>query len=70
MAPSFRRGFPATFGFIIAAIMAVISIRLLLLREQKKDPEAPETSLEAGVVIEHDKTADSAGEADKATEKK
>ncbi|KAI8160170.1 hypothetical protein K4K49_003220 [Colletotrichum sp. SAR 10_70] len=69
MAPSFRRGFPATFGFIIAAIIAVISIRLLLLREQKKNPEAPGTSLEAGVVIEHDKTADSAGEADRATEK-
>ncbi|KAM0551198.1 hypothetical protein ACHAPJ_008540 [Fusarium lateritium] len=35
MAPDFRRGFPATFGFALAAIFAVIVIRLLVRREKK-----------------------------------
>ncbi|KAK1222183.1 hypothetical protein PQX77_014981 [Marasmius sp. AFHP31] len=36
MAPSFRYGFPATFGFVIAAIIVVIGIQVLAVREQRK----------------------------------
>ncbi|EMR66286.1 putative pantothenate transporter liz1 protein [Eutypa lata UCREL1] len=36
MAPTFRRGFPATWGFVIAAIFAVILIRFLVFREQRR----------------------------------
>ncbi|KXH65662.1 pantothenate transporter liz1 [Colletotrichum salicis] len=53
MAPSFRYGFPATFGFIMAAIIAVIGIRLLVLREQKQGSKDGETTLESGRVEFH-----------------
>ncbi|KAH8596063.1 pantothenate transporter liz1 [Bisporella sp. PMI_857] len=36
MAPTFRRGFPATFGFVIAAILIIISIQLKVLSERRK----------------------------------
>ncbi|KAI0137121.1 pantothenate transporter liz1 [Xylariales sp. AK1849] len=57
MAPSFRRGFPATFAFVIAAILAVTLIRLLVFREQRREPEASSENVEAVVVTynEHDK---------------
>ncbi|TDZ33192.1 Pantothenate transporter liz1 [Colletotrichum spinosum] len=65
MAPSFRRGFPATFGFIIAAMIAVTGIRLLVLREQKKNPQATEVSLEGGVIGQSDKGVVDPGDVDK-----
>ncbi|KAF6826323.1 pantothenate transporter liz1 [Colletotrichum musicola] len=72
MAPSFRRGFPATFGFIFAAMIAVITIRLLIWREQKRNVTSPETSLESGVLEPQDESIDVVvdGESDKVTEKK
>ncbi|KAJ6060700.1 hypothetical protein N7444_002554 [Penicillium canescens] len=36
MAPTFRYGFPATFGLVIAAIFGVIVIQLFVLRDSKK----------------------------------
>ncbi|KAL4811632.1 major facilitator superfamily domain-containing protein [Aspergillus spinulosporus] len=36
MAPSFRYGFPATFGLVIAAIFSVIAIRLFIWREERR----------------------------------
>ncbi|KAI1143202.1 pantothenate transporter liz1 [Hypoxylon sp. FL0543] len=36
MAPTFRYGFPATFGFVIAAIIAVLVIRLLVWRDEHR----------------------------------
>ncbi|GKT61727.1 pantothenate transporter liz1 protein [Colletotrichum tofieldiae] len=69
MAPSFRYGFPSTFGFIIAAIAAVVAIRLLVRREQKQRSEEPEAALEAGPVEYHPEGADSIGESDKADKK-
>ncbi|KAL1861519.1 hypothetical protein Daus18300_008781 [Diaporthe australafricana] len=50
MAPSFRYGFPATFGFVFAAIIAVIIIRLLVLRESKNRLKSTEDLGEGGVV--------------------
>ncbi|KAL2835402.1 pantothenate transporter liz1 [Aspergillus pseudoustus] len=36
MAPSFRYGFPGTFGLVIAAIISVIVIRLFILRDERR----------------------------------
>ncbi|KAL3437832.1 major facilitator superfamily domain-containing protein [Aspergillus tetrazonus] len=36
MAPSFRYGFPATFGLVIAAIISVIAIRLFIWRDERR----------------------------------
>ncbi|KAH8700251.1 pantothenate transporter liz1 [Talaromyces proteolyticus] len=35
-APSFRKGFPATFGFVIAALVVIAIIQVLVLREGRK----------------------------------
>ncbi|KAK1543875.1 pantothenate transporter liz1 [Colletotrichum paranaense] len=69
MAPTFRYGFPATFGFIIAAIIAVVGIRLLVFREQKRGSQDGETTLESGQVEFHPERNESIGEIDK-TDKK
>ncbi|WQF85861.1 Putative major facilitator superfamily, MFS transporter superfamily [Colletotrichum destructivum] len=69
MAPTFRYGFPATFGFIIVAILAVTGIHFLVLREQKRSSGEPETALEAGPIEYHPEGADSIGESDKAEKK-
>ncbi|KAI7774156.1 pantothenate transporter liz1 [Diaporthe eres] len=50
MAPTFRYGFPATFGFVFAAIIAVIIIRLLVWRESKNRLNSSDDSGEGGVV--------------------
>ncbi|KAL3482084.1 major facilitator superfamily domain-containing protein [Aspergillus californicus] len=36
MAPSFRYGFPGTFGLVIAAIISVVVIQLLVLRDRRR----------------------------------
>ncbi|KAL4762845.1 major facilitator superfamily domain-containing protein [Aspergillus foveolatus] len=36
MAPSFRYGFPATFGLVIAATVSVIAIRLFIWRDERR----------------------------------
>ena len=36
MAPTFRRGFPTTFALVIAALIMIVGIQLLALREQRK----------------------------------
>ncbi|KAF4778692.1 pantothenate transporter liz1 [Colletotrichum scovillei] len=69
MAPTFRYGFPATFGFIIAAIIAVVGIRLLVFREQKRGSKDGETTLESGGVEFHPEGNESIGESD-GTDKK
>lgn len=53
-------------------MIAVITIRLLLWREQKHNVTPSETSLESGVLEQKDKAADVTVdvESDKATEKK
>ncbi|KAJ9157315.1 Major facilitator superfamily [Pleurostoma richardsiae] len=43
MAPTFRYGFPATFGLVIAAIIAVIGIQLMVLRERRRARRASTT---------------------------
>ena len=35
MAPRFRYGFPATFGFVIAGLVAILAIRTLHLMEMR-----------------------------------
>ncbi|KAL4787746.1 major facilitator superfamily domain-containing protein [Aspergillus varians] len=37
MAPSFRYGFPTTFGLVIAAIVGVVVIQLFVLRDKRKE---------------------------------
>ncbi|KAL4915251.1 hypothetical protein BDW62DRAFT_203851 [Aspergillus aurantiobrunneus] len=37
MAPSFRYGFPTTFGLVIASILAVIVIQLFVLRDERRE---------------------------------
>lgn len=36
-------GFPATFGLVIAAIIAVVVIQVFILRDKRKDRETPNT---------------------------
>ncbi|EXF86431.1 pantothenate transporter liz1 [Colletotrichum fioriniae PJ7] len=62
-------GFPATFGFIIAAIIAVVGIRLLVLREQKQGIKNEETTLESGRVEFHPEGNESIGGSDKIDKK-
>jgi ACS family pantothenate transporter-like MFS transporter len=40
-APTFRKGFPSTFGFTIAAIICVCAIQWFAIRENKKKAAAP-----------------------------
>ncbi|KAL4911423.1 hypothetical protein BDW74DRAFT_184772 [Aspergillus multicolor] len=49
MAPSFRYGFPATFGLVIASIIGVIVIRLFIWRDERKTQRRA-VGDEAGVV--------------------
>lgn len=35
-APTFRRGFPTTFGLVIAAILAVLAIQYMVMRDRRK----------------------------------
>lgn len=37
MAPTFRRGFPGTFGLVIAALISIIVIQLLHTRSSKRE---------------------------------
>lgn len=43
-------GFPATFGFVFAAIIGVIVIRLLVLRESRNERNTSDACGECGVV--------------------
>ena len=40
MASTFRYGFPGTFGLVIAALIAIVIIQLLVLREQRRGKAA------------------------------
>ncbi|KAF8858271.1 pantothenate transporter liz1 [Acephala macrosclerotiorum] len=54
MAPTFRRGFPATFGFVIAGLIVIVGIQLLALRERRqkaRDTESDEASSNDGGVL-------------------
>ncbi|KAF7917387.1 uncharacterized protein EAE98_010150 [Botrytis deweyae] len=46
-APTFRRGFPATFGFVIAALLAILLIQFLHTRELKQTAEMNHEDTEA-----------------------
>ncbi|TGO54808.1 hypothetical protein BOTNAR_0258g00010 [Botryotinia narcissicola] len=46
-APTFRRGFPATFGFVIAALLAILLIQFLHTRELKQKAEINHENTEA-----------------------
>jgi MFS transporter, ACS family, pantothenate transporter len=41
-APTFRKGFPSTFGFTIAAIICVCAIQWFAIRENRKKAQAQE----------------------------
>lgn len=36
MAPTFRRGFPGTFGLVIAALLSIVAIQLLHIRSSRR----------------------------------
>lgn len=61
MAPTFRRGFPATFGFVIAALMIIVVIQILALRERKKNLSADQ---ETGSTAENASVDGSGSEGD------
>ncbi|KAH8807539.1 pantothenate transporter liz1 [Xylogone sp. PMI_703] len=46
-APTFRRGFPATFGFVIAALLSIILIRYLHGRELGREQREANQDMEA-----------------------
>ncbi|RFU34101.1 hypothetical protein B7463_g2257, partial [Scytalidium lignicola] len=46
-APTFRRGFPATFGFVIAALLSILLIQFLHKRELRQQWEAANQDVEA-----------------------
>ncbi|KAM0147456.1 hypothetical protein ACHAPG_010574 [Botrytis cinerea] len=46
-APTFRRGFPATFGFVIAALLAILLIQFLHKRELKQQTKLNHEDSEA-----------------------
>ncbi|KAJ5243230.1 uncharacterized protein N7469_001557 [Penicillium citrinum] len=46
MAPSFRYGYPATFGLVIAAIISVIVIQLFVLRDKREEVKSSNTAEE------------------------
>ncbi|KAF7886821.1 uncharacterized protein EAF02_003468 [Botrytis sinoallii] len=46
-APTFRRGFPATFGFVITALLAILLIQFLHTRELKQTAEMNHEDTEA-----------------------
>lgn len=58
MAPTFRYGFPGTFGLVIAALVAIVAIQMLHARSTKnknKDHTLPDTDVdeESIVAAEH-----------------
>jgi ACS family pantothenate transporter-like MFS transporter len=57
-APTFRKGFPATFGFVIAAIICIVIIQWFAVRERKmkastyptiEEPQTDEKDTGSGV---------------------
>jgi ACS family pantothenate transporter-like MFS transporter len=48
MAPTFRYGFPGTFGLVIAALVAIVVIQLLQNRSWKKEKGQEEPVSEQG----------------------
>ncbi|KIY67448.1 pantothenate transporter liz1 [Cylindrobasidium torrendii FP15055 ss-10] len=42
MAPTFRRGFPATFGFVIAGLIIIVGIKVLADRDARRRPATVE----------------------------
>lgn len=51
MAPTFRRGFPATFGFVIAALVVILGIQFMAVRERRKRSMDAEIGSQAGSSI-------------------
>ncbi|KUJ16369.1 pantothenate transporter liz1 [Mollisia scopiformis] len=51
-APTFRRGFPATFGFVIAALIVIVIIQLLALRERRQKTRDAEVTSGDNVDLE------------------
>lgn len=48
----FRRGFPATFGFVIAGLIIIVGIKVLADREVKQIQAAEAKDIEEGSVDE------------------
>lgn len=73
MAPTFRYGFPGTFGLVIAALIAIVVIQVLHLRSARRG-ESGETSFdeegdeEAGAGVSCDADSKVAGKHSKARE--
>jgi ACS family pantothenate transporter-like MFS transporter len=58
MAPSFRYGFPGTFGLVVAALVAIVAIQILHVRSTKnrsQDHTFPDTDVdeESSIAGEH-----------------
>ena len=58
MAPTFRYGFPGTFGLVIAALVAIVAIQILHIRSTKnknQDHTLPDTDVdeESSITGEH-----------------
>ncbi|KAL1984901.1 hypothetical protein VTN96DRAFT_8560 [Rasamsonia emersonii] len=51
-APSFRRGYPATFAFVIAAIVVVVITQLLVIREKRQKARAVDRAAAVGREVE------------------
>ena len=70
MAPTFRYGFPGTFGLVIAALVAIVAIQLLHLRSSKRDgpPEGEGSDEESGVGDEYAGDSKGVGKPSKARE--
>ncbi|KII86299.1 hypothetical protein PLICRDRAFT_43891 [Plicaturopsis crispa FD-325 SS-3] len=49
MAPTFRRGFPATFGFVIAGLFIIVGIKLLADRDERRAKRESEPVLEESI---------------------
>lgn len=45
MAPTFRRGFPGTFGLVIAALISIIIIQLLHMRSSSSEVRSGKSAL-------------------------
>lgn len=73
MAPTFRYGFPGTFGLVIAALIAIVAIYVLQIRSTRNSKDA-QTSVteggdeEAGIGEDYSRGAKDMGTTSKARE--
>ena len=55
------KGFPSTFGFVIASLLAILAIQLLLLGEKRRKLTSSDDAEEGSVVVVNESVKEEKG---------